>query len=195
MNQLLTLKRYLNQIVNKWIEENYKFLMKWSKVWAGESWGDLLTHFTFYLHKNWTKFSQIPDGEQRLKFSQAWFKNNVRWTNSDFNVSITVNNLPEGWEPPEEEYDDLIELRAEMMRGDISDWMYDLHTNFGQLEVDRLMKLRQIYLSLATHDKVLYDLYFTNMLTMRQIGDKLDLPLSAVFTMVSELKNKIKQQC
>lgn len=185
----------MNQIVNKWIDDNYKFLAKWSKVWAGENWGDLLTHFTFYLHKNWAKFSLIPDGEQRLKFSQTWFKNNTKWSNSDFNVSITVNNLPEGWETPEKEYDDLIELKAEMMRGDISDWMYDLHTNFSQLEVDRLMKLRQIYLSLATHDKVLYDLYFSNMLTMRQIGVKLDLPLSAVFTMVSELKKKIKIKC
>ena len=169
--------------------------MKWAKVWAGEQWGDLLTHFTFYLHKNWSKFSLIPDNEQRLKFSLTWFKNNVKWSNSDFHVSITVNNLPEGWEPTDTEYNDLIELKAEMMRGDISDWMYDLHINFEQLEVDRLMRLRQIYLSLPTHDKVLYDLYFTNMLTMRAIGLKLDLPLSSVFTMVTELKLKLKSKC
>ena len=169
--------------------------MKWSKVWAGEEWGDLLTHFTFYLHKNWSRFSLIPDGEQRLKFTQTWFKNNVKWSNSEFNVSITVNNLPEGWEPPESEYDDLIELKAELMREDIADWMYDLHTNFDKIEVERLMKLRQVYLSLQTHDKVLYDLYFTNMMTMRAIGKKLELPLSAVFTMVTELKQKIKSQC
>ncbi len=181
--------------MNKWIEDNYKFLMKWSKVWAGDEWGDLLTHFTFYLHKNWLKFSMMPDDEQRLKFTQTWFKNNVKWSNSEFNASITVNNLPEGWEPPEQEFDDLIELRAELMRGDISDWMIDLHINFEQLEVDRLMKLRGVYLTLQTTDRVLWDMYFTNMMTMRSIAKKLDIPLSAVFTMVTELKIKIQSQC
>ena len=180
--------------MNKWIEDNYTFLMKWAKVWAGDEWGDLLTHFTFYLHKNWLKFSLIPEGEQRLRFTQTWFKNNVKWSNSDFNVSITVNNLPEGWEPTDTEYNDLIELKAELMREDIADWMYDLHTNFDKIEVDRLMKLRQIYLELATHNKVLYDMYFSGMMTMRQIGVKLDLPLSAVFTMITELKNELKQK-
>ena len=180
--------------MNKWIEENYKFLELWAKRWSPENWGDLLSHYVFYLEKNWSKFSQMPDDEQRLKFTQTWFKNNVKWSNSEFNASISVNNLPEGWEPPEEEYDDLIELRSEMMRGDISDWMFDLHTNFEPLEVERLMKLRQIYLELATHNKVLYDMYFSGMMTMRQIGIKLDLPLSAVFTMITELKNELKQK-
>jgi hypothetical protein len=81
------------------------------------------------------------------------------------------------------------------MRGDISDWMIDLHINFEQLEVDRLMKLRGVYLTLQTTDRVLWDMYFTNMMTMRSIAKKLDIPLSAVFTMVTELKIKIQSQC
>jgi predicted DNA-binding protein YlxM (UPF0122 family) len=56
------------------------------------------------------------------------------------------------------------------------------------------MLMRKIYLTLDTHQRVLWDLYFSQMLSMRAIGKKLDLPLSAVYNMVVELKSEIKRR-
>lgn len=163
----------------------------WSKRWSHDEWPELLSQMAIYLNKNWSRFSQIPDGEERIKFLQTWMKNQVNWYNSDFNKTLRVNNLPEQTEVVDVEYDDLIELKSEVVRDDIKDWLIDLNQNWNDLEIDRLVKVRKIYLTLPGHQKVLYDMYFSNMLSMRDIGKKLDLPLSAVYNMIKELKEKI----
>jgi DNA-directed RNA polymerase specialized sigma subunit len=175
----------------------------WSKRWAGEQWAELLSEMSIYLSKNWIKFSAIPDGEQRIKFLQTWMKNQAKWWNSEFNRNIRVNNLSVdediqsdfGRREEQISYDDLIELKSEVVRDDIKDWLIDLNQNWNDLEIDRLVKIRQIYLALPSHQKVLYDLYFSQMMSLRDIGKKLDLPLSAVYNMVLELKKNIKEKC
>lgn len=174
-----------------WIKNNYTFLETWSKRWSPEDWANLLSLYCIYIHSNWSKFSAIPDNEERIRFSQTWMKNQVNWYNSDFNKTLRVNNLPEQTEVVDGEYDDLIELKSEVVRDDIKDWLIDLNQNWNDLEIDRLVKIRKIYLTLPGHQKVLYDMYFSNMLSMRDIGKKLDLPLSAVYNMIKELKEKI----
>jgi DNA-directed RNA polymerase specialized sigma subunit len=166
----------------------------WSKRWSHDEWPELLSQMAIYLNKNWPRFSQIPDGEERIKFLQTWMKNQVAWYNSDFNKTLRVNNLPEQTEIVDGEYDDLIELKSEVVRDDIKDWLIDLNQNWNDLEIDRLVKIRKIYLTLPSHEKVLYDLYFTKMMSMRDIGKKIDLPLSAVYNMIKELKEKIKEE-
>jgi DNA-directed RNA polymerase specialized sigma subunit len=163
----------------------------WSKRWSHDEWPELLSQMAIYLNKNWSRFSQIPDGEERIKFLQTWMKNQVAWYNSDFNKTLRVNNLPEQVDIGDSEYDDLIELKSEVVRDDIKDWLIDLNQNWNDLEIDRLVKIRKIYLTLPSHQKVLYDLYFTKMMSMRDIGKKIDLPLSAVYNMIKELKEKI----
>ena len=182
-----------------WFANNYVLISMWSKRWSPDNWSELLSEMTIYLNKNWLKFSQIPDDEERIKFLQTWMKNQVKWYNSEFNKNIRVNNLSvdEGIQADfgrrEEQiaYDDLIELKSEVVRDDIKDWLIDLNQNWNDLEIDRLVKVRQIYLTLPGHQKVLYDLYFTKMMSMRDIGKKIDLPLSAVYNMIKELKEKI----
>lgn len=198
-----------------WIEDNYNILERWAKHWHPVEWRELLAHYVLYLDKNWIKFNNIPDNEQRIKFTQTWMKNSVNWRNSDFNKSIAVNNLN-----PDVKYDDndrgfsnsvnkdffddgeyegseeqFIDIYCDVEREDIKDWLMDLHRNFGEEQVINLTRLRQIYLKMETHDKVMWDLYFTNMMPMRAISKKLDIPLSAVYNMINELKNKIKERC
>lgn len=186
-----------------WINKNYLKIEYWSKHWAGEDWAELVAHFSLYLNARWSKFSTIPDDEQRIKFMQAWMKNQVNWWNSDFSKSLRVNNLSVdediesdfGRREEQIAYDDFIELKSELVRDDIKDWLIDLNRNWNDLDIDRLVKIRKIYLSLSSHEKVLYDLYFTKMMSMRQIGEKLDLPLSAVYNMIKDLKKIIKDRC
>ena len=178
--------------MNEWITKNYEFLQKWCIAWGKHNWSDLLNHYVIYLHKNWGKFSQIPDGKERLKFTQTWLKNNSRWRNSEFNKEMRVNNLCEQYTIADECEDNLIDVYCESDRMDIKMWMLDTYKEFGEEKGNKIMKMRQIYLTLDTHEKVLYDLYFQNMNSMRDIGEKLNIPLSAVFSMLKELKEKIR---
>lgn len=175
----------------KWYNDNYKFLQTWSKRWSPNHWSDLLSMYYIYLDSNWLKFSNIPDDEGKIKFTQVWFKNNTKWSNSDFNKAIRVNNYEEEWDIAEEAEDSFIEVLCETDREDIREFMLDLNKRFSEFDVNRIMKMRRIYLTLNTHQKVLYDLYITHDLSMRAIGKKLDLPLSAVYNMITELKKEI----
>jgi hypothetical protein len=178
-----------------WIERNYQFLETWSKRWHPEEWAELIAHYCLYIDSNWSKFSTIPDGEDRLRFSQTWMKNNVRWMNSDFNKSIRVNDLTEEFDIYEEGEDHFLDVMCETDRPDIRDFMMDISKRYSESDVDKIVKLRAIYIELETYERVLWDLYFNQMLSMRDIGKKLDLPLSSIFNMVKDLKIKVKEKC
>jgi len=175
-----------------WVKDNYQFLETWSKRWSPEYWDELISFYCLYIHTNWNKFSAIPDDEERLRFTQTWMKNNVGWSNSDFNKAIRVNSMSEEYDIPEVVELSFIEITCETDREDIKEFMLDLNKRFSEYDVNRIMMMRKIYLTLETHEKVLYDLYFSQMLSMRAIGKRLDLPLSAVFNMLNDLKNKLK---
>ena len=70
-----------------------------------------------------------------------------------------------------------------------------MNRTYGEFNANKLLTLRKVYLQLETTDKVIWDLYFTEMLTMRGIAKKLDIPLSSIFSMVTDLKKKIKELC
>lgn len=180
---------------SSWVEANWKWIEYWAKRWSWDNWGDLVSHLYIYLDKNWVKFSAIPDDSQRIKFVQSWFKNSTRWTESEFNKSTRVNNFKDDWSIPDVGEDNLLEVICESDREDIRDWLVDIHKRWGEVGSNKLIKLRAIYLELDTHEKVLWDLYFNKMLSMREIGSKLGLPLSAIYIMIKELKNKVKRLC
>jgi hypothetical protein len=177
---------------SKWVEDNYKFLETWSKRWSPNYWDELISFYCLYIDSNWIKFSLIPDGDDRLRFTQTWFKNNVGWRNSDFNKAIRVNSMDEEYDIPDTPEESFIEVTCETDREDIKEFMLDLSRRFSEYDVSRIMLMRKIYIGLDTHERVLYDMYFTQMLSMRAIGKKIDLPLSAVYNMLNDLKIKLK---
>ena len=178
-----------------WLTLNFKVIQKMAKRWHPEEWGELISHFALYLRKNWSKFSKMPDGEERLKFTQTWMKNNVSWSNSEFNRSIRVNNFSEDYAPIEDLWSGDIETRAEDLSEDLKEFVVDLERRFDEVEVRRIILIRSVYLTLDTHEKVLYDLYFSQMLSIRGVAKKLNLPMSAVYGMLNDLKNKIQKEC
>jgi hypothetical protein len=119
-------------------------------------------------------------------------KNNVGWRNSDFNKSIRVNSMDEEYDIPDIAEESFIEVTCETDREDIKEFMLDLSRRFSEFDMSRIMLIRKVYLTLDTHEKVLFDMYFTQMLSMRAIGKKIDLPLSAVYNMLNDLKIKLK---
>jgi DNA-directed RNA polymerase specialized sigma subunit len=105
-----------------------------------------------------------------------------------------VNSIDEEYDIPDIAEESFIEVTCETDREDIKEFMLDLNKRFSEYDVNRIMLMRKIYLTLDTHQRVLWDLYFSQMLSMRAIGKKLDLPLSAVYNMVVELKAEIKKR-
>jgi DNA-directed RNA polymerase specialized sigma subunit len=105
-----------------------------------------------------------------------------------------VNSIDEEYDIPDLAEESFIEVTCETDREDIKEFMLDLNRRFSEYDVNRIMLMRKIYLTLDTHQRVLWDLYFSQMLSMRAIGKKLDLPLSAVYNMVVELKAEIKKR-
>lgn len=174
--------------LDSWFTSNYKFIEKWCKIWVKVDSHELISHYYIYLTENWYKIESISQ-EEKLKFTNYWLKNNARWSNSEFNRTRKISyDEIENWDEPE---DNLIEVRCESDREDINNWLVDLFKNHCESDVERLVLLREIYLELQLHEKVLWDLYFTNMMSMRDISDKIRIPLSSVFEMIKKLKEKI----
>lgn len=174
-----------------WLTNNWKPLSTMARRKHPTEWRELMTHFCFYLDKNWPQFSLMVEND-RMKFSNVWMSNNIKWPKSDFNKSIRVNNLPEEDYPIEDLEEQYLEIIAEDIDDATKEWMIDISKNYSSLNQFRIFKVRQIYLELPTHQKVLYNLYFTDMMSLRQIGAKLCLPTSAVHTMLNELKKILK---
>jgi hypothetical protein len=179
----------------QWLEKNYRIISYWARRWHPEEWRELLAFMTFYLEKNWHKFSKIPDGEERIKFLQTWMKNNVSWSNSDFRKSIAVNNFTEEFDFGDEILDDNLDIKAEDIGDDVKEFIIDLYRRFSEEEVLKIISVRKVYLTLKSHEKVLYDLYITQMLSIRGVAKRLNLPMSAVYGMINDLKKKINDEC
>lgn len=115
--------------------------------------------------------------------SLYWKKNSKFWKEID--ISDQIDDIPDI------EYDQYLDLRAED-EGILTEWICEITHEFGEISADKLVKIRKVYLGLETTDKVLYDMYFTNEMSMRDISNKLNIPLSTVFGMITRLKNNIK---
>ena len=179
----------------QWLEKNYRIISYWARRWHPEEWRELLAFMTFYLQKNWHRFSKIPDGEERIRFLQTWMKNNVNWSNSEFRKSIAVNNFTEEFDLGDEILDDNLDIRAEDIGDDVKEFIIDLYRRFSEEEVLKIISVRKVYLTLQSHEKVLYDLYITQMLSIRGVAKRLNLPMSAVYGMINDLKKKINDEC
>ena len=84
-----------------------------------------------------------------------------------------------------------IEISAEECPLFTKEWLIDINARMSDRDCTRLIQIKNIYHTMASHEKVLYNLYFEEMKSLRAIAKQLNLPLSAVHIMVSDLKNKI----
>lgn len=66
---------------------------------------------------------------------------------------------------------------------------------YGHSRGDKILKVRYVYINeLSLQERVLYDLYFTQMLSTRKIASKIGIPVMATYTMIADLKTKIKDK-
>lgn len=177
-----------------WISDNYRQLEYWAKRRDFENWSDLISHLTIHLEKNWQTFSQIPD-DKKIAWCQGWYKNQVRWLNSKHNVDVFGDEF--GGKTFMEFKTEIFEWGEEIephMAIDYSQeeqmWIDEL----DDLSIAKIRKIKAIYQMMTSDEKVLFDLYFTQMLSQREIAKKINIPLSAVYNMLKRLKTKIKDE-
>ena len=180
---------------NKWVEVNYKEIVKLSKYYT-EDCRTIITYFYLWLDKdaNWTKFNKLSQND-KMRWTNTWFRNNAKWPNSDFNKDSKVNDLDhefdETWYEGEQSSIN-IEIGAESTSDSIKEWLIDIELNFTELQASRLITLKTIYITkLDMKDRVLFDMYFTDMLSMRDISKKINIPLASVHQMIVVLRKKI----
>jgi hypothetical protein len=151
---------------------------------------DLLSHFCEWLNDNEEKFMIIAD-DDKIKYVYRWMLNQKKWYNSSFSKKYKMLSSRDEITIQDKGYNqnsDIIDY------DDYNDWIKDIVNNYDEEDAKKIIKMREIYLKLSTIDKVAYDLYFTNMMSMRDIAAKLDIPLSAVYGIIKNLKIKIKNE-
>ena len=187
----------------EWVKQNYSWLDSYASIY-GNLKGDCLTHICLYFEDgHWTKFNIIPDHE-KPKWVRAFFRNQVRWTNSPVSRENKTNNLTDeqidwfenAYEMPDDSSHIQIEISAEDTNPDIKEWIIDCSTQFGEDRTDKLLQVRLLFRkSLSLPEQILYGLYFEEMLTHRQIAKRLRIPLTSSFFMVKKLENKLIELC
>lgn len=183
--------------VEEWIQKNYKTIVKLSEYYTDDK--SIITHFYLWLNKpnRFLKVISMPDDEQ-MKFTNTWMRNNTKWENSEFSKEKKINNFEQIWDDDYEgqpsQNTTSMEITAEDISDDIKLWLIDIQEEWGD-NADKLIRIRKIYLDMNTTDKVLYDLYFTNMMSTRMIAKKLNIPSSSVHIMLTDLKNNLREKC
>lgn len=178
-----------------WLSKNYAVISMWSKRWHKEECGELMSLMSIYLEKNWSIFSNIPDDVQRIKFLQTWMKNNVKWTNSEFSNNIRVNNFSESFTIVDKSEAQHLEILAENTSEYLKEYIIEITSDFGEEGARKILAVKSVYNGLPTDLKVLYDLYITKNLSLRDIANLLNIPTSSVYNMVKVLKKEIRLRC
>lgn len=92
-------------------------------------------------------------------------------------------------------YTDLrIESDCEMNTQYTKDLLIDLKNNFSDDQIDKLISIELIQHRLTTPERLLFDMYFNQQLSGREIARKAKLPRNAAINMVNSLIKKIKQE-
>lgn len=181
---------------SSWISSNYKTIERIAKDLSRDRWSELLTYYIVWLDEKWEKFDGIPDNDERLKFTTTWLSQNVKWEKSSFNIESKTNNLEFQWDIPDttgddDIFDDVSDIEDEITKEAVT----DILVKYGHNRGEKILKVRYIYINeLSLQERVLYDLYFTQMMSTRKIAKKIGIPVMATYTMIADLKTKIKDK-
>ena len=187
------------------VDGNYKNLSIISKRWGKGHWAEMLSAYVIYLEKNWNKDNKstgksllIMNNTERMKFSQIWMKNQSGFRkNGEWYKDIRINNFEEIWDFDFEDTgeDHRINIYAEDCSIDMREWIADIHNGFSDEEVNKILMVTAAYSQLQLRDKILYDMYITEGLSMRDIAARIRIPLTSVHIEIKSLKNKILNLC
>lgn len=161
--------------------------------------GALISHLTFYIDRDFTKIASIKTHDEQMRWCHQWMKNQIRWQRSNFNLDRMTGYI--------ETTDDFtissggdfdsqkeIELGAESGElGKMSKIILDWQREWSDGQIQKIMKLKLGVSKLDEADQIFMNMYIECGLSLRDIAKKTRLPLSAVWSILQKIKEKIKK--
>ena len=182
-----------------WLLKNYNELMKLAKLKFPKDPGALISHLTLYIDRDFTKIQNIKTHDEQMRWCHQWMKNQIRWQRSNFNLDRMTGYI--------ETTDDFtissggdfdsqkeIELGAESGElGKMSKIILDWQREWSDGQIQKIMKLKLGVSKLDEADQIFMNMYIECGLSLRDIAKKTRLPLSAVWSILQKIKEKIKK--
>ncbi|NBR22892.1 MAG: hypothetical protein EBU08_03730 [Micrococcales bacterium] len=182
-----------------WLLKNYDELMKLARLKFPKDPGALISHLTFYIDRDFTKIASIKTHDEQMRWCHQWMKNQIRWQRSNFNLDRMTGYI--------ETTDDFtissggdfdsqkeIELGAESGElGKMSKIILDWQREWSDGQIQKIMKLKLGVSKLDEADQIFMNMYIECGLSLRDIAKKTRLPLSAVWSILQKIKEKIKK--
>ena len=203
---LMTKNEY-KKIVDKFLEEKYRYLMDCAnnimKKKSGHSVpGDLVGELVIFLYDNQSKLQAYVDIEMLLGFSVSWLKIQSQYRTTPFARkyeptpdSINIDDILE--RPSDEPMIDIDDM-------DIDAYVKDLKTIYTDRQITNILKIHDIYPTLSGIGKIVFDAYFIEGLSMDKIRQKYSFfrekngkkvfskGRQSIFYMLRDLKEEIK---
>ena len=197
-------KKKYKEIIDKFIVEKYDYLMECAKnICRGKKieHGELVSELAIFLYEGQEKLQSYVDIDMLLGFSVSWLKLQSQYDSTTFNRKhFPMSKISE-------EIESVKEMPAE--EGDSFDedaYIKDLKSIYTDEQIEKILKIHDIYPNLDGINQTLFNAYFIEGLSMDKIKEKYSFfkekngtrkfyrSRQTIYYMVKELKNEIKRR-
>jgi hypothetical protein len=160
---------------------------------------DLLSLSLEYALSQRERYIDKPDKEIGLML-RSIMSNKFRWTDSDFNKQkmLLSNNAIEANDRlriADKTVSISLIIDSETMPSNFKQFIKDNMMNYTEDQVHKIVATKIAYLQLTKTEKILFDKYFVQNMTMRDVAQNTTLPLCSIFKNITSLKEKIRELC
>jgi RNA polymerase sigma factor (sigma-70 family) len=186
--------------VDEFINSNYTKLVSTAKKYGANCEDATEIVSMLYEHLIYNPHKWQPD--KALQFSNKFIYNQINLKNSDFN-RLKMDGFKNSsnchtphvsiQEAPEINYEQNYDLICENINKHTIDWLNDNIIIYGKEKAEMLAKIEIAKSNLDIYERILFNKYFDNQLSMRDISEQTRLPLSTIHQLIKNLIEKIKR--
>ena len=159
-------KKEYKEVIDTFITMRWEFLNECSinitKSKKIDS-GDLLSEMVIFLYENQDKIEPYLDLKMLEGFSVSWMKLQAQHKTTPFNRKYKNNN---------NESIDIPDTEAEGVDITEEEYIRDLRTHYTDEQIEKIMKIHDIYPTLDNVNRLLFDAYFIEDLSYDKIREK-----------------------
>lgn len=159
-------KKEYKEVIDTFITMRWEFLNECSinitKSKKIDS-GDLLSEMVIFLYENQDKIEPYLDMKMLEGFSVSWMKLQAQHKTTPFNRKYKTNN---------NESIDIPDIEAEGVDITEEEYIRDLRTHYTDEQIEKIMKIHDIYPTLDNVNRLLFDAYFIEDLSYDKIREK-----------------------
>ena len=159
-------KKEYKEVIDTFITMRWEFLNECSinitKSKKSDS-GDLLSEMVIFLYENQDKIEPYLDLKMLEGFSVSWMKLQAQHKTTPFNRKYKNNN---------NESIDIPDTEAEGVDITEEEYIRDLRTHYTDEQIEKIMKIHDIYPTLDNVNRLLFDAYFIEDLSYDKIREK-----------------------